>query len=93
MKKVLCGLVIAVMMTGSGYTETVKLNQNKVDSSIYISTLCVDGYKFVMAHRTKTSKNRHSLPSRGEEHTGVSTTNNITQHFSIQDGKSLPTQC
>ena len=54
MKKALCGLVIALMMTGSGYAQgygqikilkTVRLTE--INTSI--STVCVESFKFVIA--------------------------------------------
>ena len=78
MKKVLIGLVITVMITGSLYSQIVLLNKKEdavVSTNLY--TVCVDGYKFVLTTR-----------SRGE-----AVTDALVQHFSIQDDKSLPTQC
>ena len=84
MKKVLCGLVIAIMMTGSGYAETVgdnikslesiKLKGKKGKPGAFIKTYCVYDYLFI----------------------GFANFEHIqthSQHFSIQDGKSMPTKC
>ena len=88
MKKVLLGLVIAVMITKNVSAEIRFIEEGKPEmtggDSIYVSTVCVDGYKFVIAHRTRHSDSDNRIPS---------TTNDITQHFSIQDGINLPTKC
>ena len=81
MKKVLIGLVIAVMMTGSGYAQIVLLKSSKtLPTDFHI--VCIDGYKFVHASRLEYSSNDTNAIAGA-----------LVQHFSIQDGKSLPTQC
>ena len=91
MKKVLLGLVIAVMMTGSGYSiPIVKVLGTKDFQAFVITNVCIDNYKFVISHR-KEIIDRYTMDMDGGF--GVSATSNIAQHFSIQDGKSLPTQC
>ena len=49
MKKVLIGLVIAVMMTGSGYADARVLFTSTMGNNLYVKTICVDGFKFVLA--------------------------------------------
>ena len=81
MKKVLLGLVIAVMMTGSLKAEIRPIDSKRsLKSDRLIYTTCVDGYLFVDISRRTFGKSTYEAPS-------------ITQHFSIQNGKSLPTQC
>ena len=79
MKKVLCGLVIALMMTGSGYAKisngegNIKVleNRNKPDTDWKrIRTYCIHGYMFVSIEGYSSN-----------------------QIFTNQDGKSLPKKC
>ena len=94
MKKILLGLIIVLMMTSDGYAE-IKLKETKVlMDSIHISTVCVDGYKFVIAHRTARGRSGYKKLDEG-----ISTTNEITQHYSYV-GEALgnpplvrPTRC
>tara|TARA_R110002012_G_scaffold321871_2_gene552011 strand:- start:6908 stop:7162 length:255 start_codon:yes stop_codon:yes gene_type:complete len=84
MKKVLCGLVIALMMTGSGYAKKfsdgtgniilLELRVEKDTDYMKVRTYCIHGNMFV------------SFLSGND---GFSS----NQVFTNQDGKSLPKEC
>ena len=81
MKKVICGLLIALVTTGGGYAEKVSDNIQLLESirikgkpGAFIKTYCIYDYLFI-GFATVEPYQAHS------------------QHFSIQGGKSMPTKC
>ena len=95
MKKILCGLVIALMMTGNGYAELRTMgpnadkrhNGNYMKGGYYLNFVCVDGYKFVVGKSYP-----HTLDTRSTL-TDSPQTLSVTQVFEKLDGHSVPKEC
>jgi len=84
MKKVLCGLVIALMMTGSvdakkfsdgtGNIRILEMRSEKDTDYMKVRTYCIHGNMFVSFSRIKERFSSNQV-------------------FTNQDGKSLPKEC
>ena len=53
MKKILCGLVIALMMTGSGYADFRTIDWNFMKGGYDLAKICVDQTVFIVAQNDK----------------------------------------
>ena len=72
MKRVLVGFLVAALATVA-YADIRSMSEVKLRDKYRMKTVCVDGYKFVVAHRKETGmsivqmfieKNGKSLPAQ-----------------------------
>ena len=57
------------------------LSKNDMKGNYTARTLCVDGYKFIVANKSRANGN------------GVATAISVTQFYEERDGKALPAKC
>jgi len=82
MKKLLGILVLGLLwcnvgVAGTRLIESTQINVNARAASFIVSTLCIDGYKFVMSKGGGVGFGSRSM----------------VQFFETRDGKSLPAKC
>ena len=74
-------VLFALVLTGCiAFAESQTLGRDKMKGDYTLRTVCVDGYKFVVANRRETEG-------------GVAISLSVTQFFEEQDGKSIPAKC
>ena len=82
MKKLLGILVLGLLWCNVGFADTKLIKTDHLrpteDTSFYISTICVDGYKFV------ATGEKIGTPGEGYS---------IVQFFERAGGQSLPARC
>ena len=80
MKKIIGIIFISLMFANIGFAEMRDIEKGFVkfrSSGAYVTTMCIDGYKFVVI--------------RDSHNDGLSVS--VTQAFEERDGKSLPAKC
>ena len=80
MKKIIVIVIASLMFCNIGFAEMRDIEKGFVkfrSSGAYVTTMCIDGYKFVVM------KDSHN--------DGLSVA--VTQAFEERDGKSLPQKC
>ena len=86
MKKLLSIIVLGLLLGGNAYAEIKLLETDLIsqgtNNTMIVSTICIDGYKFISVYDQVYNK---------LDRAGVSTS--ITQSFVRVDGKSVPALC
>ena len=62
------------------------LGHNSMKGDYALRTVCVDGYKFVIA-------NRYDRDWKGKEGIAITSSISVTQFYEEKNGKALPARC
>ena len=84
MKKIFLVLLLGFLFSGNTFAKS-KLLETKNHKAFTISTVCIDGYKFVVT-------NDYSYTGSSGSN-AISTSVDTIQFFEVVDGKSLPKRC
>jgi hypothetical protein len=86
MKKIIGIIFISLMFANIGYAEIKRIENTMLQKNLFMATVCVDGYKFVVSY--------NKVPiGDGFAFKGYSQTISTVQFFEERDGKSLPAKC
>ena len=89
MKKLL-GIVVLGLLLGSNSFAESKLIESKNHKAFYISTYCIDGYKFVV---TNDYANSRGVAKYNDDPVSVSVSVNTTQFMEVKNGIMVPAKC
>ena len=88
MKKLLGIIVLGLLLSGNAYAFTKKL-KSKDHGALTISTVCIDGYKFVTTH-----KNDYAEGGQQENKSvSISTSVNTIQFMIVENVVIVPAKC
>ena len=88
MKKLLGIVVLGLLLSGNSFAES-KLLETKNHKAFYISTFCIDGYKFVVTNQTVDMTGRYY----DDQSVSISTSVNTVQFMEVQNGVMVPAKC
>ena len=89
MKKLLGIIVLGLLLSGNAYSFTKKL-KSKDHGALTISTVCIDGYKFVV---TNDYANSRGVAKYNDDPVSVSVSVNTTQFMEVKNGIMVPAKC
>jgi len=86
MKKIIGIVFISLMFANIGFAEMKRIENTMLQRNLFMATVCVDGYKFVVSYnRVPTADNFTAI--------NYSQIISTVQFFEERDGKSLPAKC
>ena len=88
MKKILGIVVLGLLLSGNAFAES-KLLETTNHKAFKISTVCIDGYKFVVTN----DYNYAEAGNASNRSVSNSTSVNTIQFMTTENGKMVPAKC
>ena len=88
MKKILGVIVLGLLLSGNAYAES-KLLETENHKAFKISTVCIDGYKFVVTNHYAYAEAGNASNRSVSNSTSV----NTIQFMITENGIMVPAQC
>ena len=87
LKQIIVVLIALVSISDFANAKAKSLDRNDMKGNYTIRTICVDGYKFVVANRIMNSTGQTAFGDR------IYTDLQLTQFFENVNGVSVPAKC